>query len=110
MKRYIWLSFDLGVNGDYEGMYAWLDDHHAKECGDSFAYLTFESKRDIAQAVLKDLKKTVHTTRNSRIYLVYLNEQGKAKGKFILGSRKSAPWTGYGAVSEEESFDEPEGA
>jgi hypothetical protein len=30
----VWISFDLGVRGDYEGMYAWLDTHNAKECGD----------------------------------------------------------------------------
>ena len=28
----IWLSFDLGISGDYEGMYAWLDDKNAQEC------------------------------------------------------------------------------
>ena len=26
MQTRIWLSFDLGVSGDYEGMYMWLDD------------------------------------------------------------------------------------
>ena len=33
----IWLSFDLGVSGDYEGTYAWLDDKSARECGSSVA-------------------------------------------------------------------------
>ena len=31
----IWISYDLGVRGDYEGLYAWLDSHGAKECGDT---------------------------------------------------------------------------
>ena len=35
MKHFVWISFDLGVKGDYEGMYAWLDSKDAKECGDS---------------------------------------------------------------------------
>ena len=31
----------FGVGGDYEGLYSWLDDHDAKECGDSVASLAF---------------------------------------------------------------------
>lgn len=41
----IWLSFDLGVSGDYEGMYAWLDDKRAKECGSSVASYTRHARR-----------------------------------------------------------------
>ena len=26
----VWISYDLGVRGDYEGLYAWLDAHDAK--------------------------------------------------------------------------------
>ena len=29
----IWISYDLGVRGDYENLYSWLDTHGAKECG-----------------------------------------------------------------------------
>lgn len=33
---------NLGVQGDYEGLYAWLGEHRAKECGDSVAvFLVF---------------------------------------------------------------------
>jgi hypothetical protein len=35
MNSAVWISYDLGVQADYEGMYAWLDEHQAKECGDS---------------------------------------------------------------------------
>ena len=31
----VWISYDLGIRGDYEGLYAWLDSHRAKECGDA---------------------------------------------------------------------------
>lgn len=47
VKSAIWLSYDLGVNGDYEGMYAWLDNHGAKECGGSVAYLQFTHDGDL---------------------------------------------------------------
>ena len=41
MKRAIWISYDFGVRGDYEGIYTWLDDHGAIECGDSIAFLKY---------------------------------------------------------------------
>ena len=41
MGKFIWLSYDLGIRGDYESLYSWLDDHEAKECGDSVAFLSF---------------------------------------------------------------------
>jgi hypothetical protein len=43
MTRY-WLSFDLGLQGDYDSLYAWLDKQGAQECGDSVA--TFEVKEN----------------------------------------------------------------
>ncbi len=46
MKKTIWLSYDLGVKGDYEGLYAWLDDHGAIECGESVAFFNFEIKNE----------------------------------------------------------------
>ena len=42
VKQLVWLSFDLGVNGDYDGMYTWLDAYKAKECGDSMATFFFQ--------------------------------------------------------------------
>ena len=39
MESFVWMSYDLGVSGDYEGLYAWLDDHNAKECGNSVAWV-----------------------------------------------------------------------
>jgi len=33
MKKLIWIAFDLGVRGDYDGIYEFLDTHEAKECG-----------------------------------------------------------------------------
>ena len=29
----VYISFDLGLKGDYAAFYSWLDKHHAKECG-----------------------------------------------------------------------------
>jgi len=46
MHTAMWMSYDLGVKGDYEGLYAWLDDHDAKECGNSVAFLRYEYSAD----------------------------------------------------------------
>ena len=39
-KARFWLSYDLGINGDYDGLYRWLDRQGAKECGSSMAYIS----------------------------------------------------------------------
>jgi hypothetical protein len=106
MKKMIWLSFDLGVNGDYEGMYAWLDEHAAKECGDSMALVQFPTEGDVVSTVRKDIKKTVKCTPRTRVYMVYRGDGDKIKGVWLIGSRKQAPWTGYGRVAVEAEADE----
>lgn len=62
MESAIWISYDFGVREDYEGIYTWLDEHGAIECGDT-------------------------ATK-------------KMKGRFIFGTRKSPPWTGYASGKE----------
>ena len=105
-KRYlIWVSFDLGVGGDYEGMYRWLDNHKAKECGDNCATLHYSSKANLLAELKKDLKGSVRLNeKRNRVYVVY-REDSKIKGAFVIGRRRQAPWTGYG-VLEEEAVDE----
>ncbi|MGB6450712.1 MAG: hypothetical protein WBE92_08175 [Steroidobacteraceae bacterium] len=102
MKTAVWMSYDLGVRGDYEGLYAWLDEHGAQECGDSLAFLSYAHTGPLPAAMKKELKKALHTTKQTRIYLIY-REPGtkKLKGAFLLGGRKAAPWSGYGTRGEE---------
>lgn len=38
MEKSYWLSYDLGVGGNYDKLYGWLDDHNAVPCGDSVAF------------------------------------------------------------------------
>ena len=52
-KRSIWLSYDLGLQGDYASLYQWLDAHGAKECGDSMALVNV----DYADSLKDDLKE-----------------------------------------------------
>jgi len=104
MKKTIRISFDLGIRGDYEGMYQFLDAHEAKECGDSLAVFQFDMKSDLIAELNKAIRKEVEVTRKSRIYIIFM-DKGKPKGRFIAGARKSAPWTGYAkAQSDEEDL------
>jgi len=99
MKSAIWISFDLGVQADYEGMYAWLDNHKAKECGDSLAFLNYEYTGSLLKKLTADIRKSVKTTKRTRIYVIYRDpETKKMKGNFILGGRKAPAWSGF-AVS-----------
>lgn len=102
IKALIWVAFDLGVRGDYEGMYDFFDTHEAKECGDSVAVLRYEFKKDLVAELKKDLAKSVKLDRRSRVYLMFPDDKGKYKGRFIEGRRKRPPWTGYGASTADE--------
>ena len=92
----IWISYDLGVQGDYESVYAWLDSQDAKECGDSLAVLKYKHDGDIKHALKVDLKKAISVTKRTRIYVIYRDQEtGANKGSFIFGGRRAPPWTGY---------------
>ena len=106
MRIRIWLSFDLGVSGDYEGMYMWLDDRGAKECGDSVASLVFAHDGDLLESLRSDMANVVSLNKRSRVYVVYRDHEGKNKGKFVIGRRKNAPWNGYGTHEEPDDYED----
>lgn len=87
-----WLSYDLGLRGNYEGLYEWLDEMKAKECGDSIATFTSPKSREQIQ---KELSKILD--KKDRVYIINMKEGGK----FILGKRKVAAWVGYAESSIE---------
>lgn len=106
VKTALWISYDLGVSGDYEGIYAWLDGQGAKECGDSFAFLkAYECQGDIVESLRKDIKAAVKLEKRARIYVVY-QSGSKTKGVFLVGGRKKSPWEGYAPGSVAEVDDE----
>ena len=107
MKKFIWLSYDLGIQGDYEGLYAWLDEHNALECGESLAGLNYEFNDDLITSLKNELKSDFDINNKTRIYVIYKDtDSNKVKGKFIFGKRKNSPWTGYSLREvEEEDYD-----
>ncbi|MCK5519555.1 MAG: hypothetical protein KAI81_00455 [Candidatus Marinimicrobia bacterium] len=104
-KKNIWLSYDLGIKGDYPGLYRWLDMRNAKECGTSVAHLSFEYLSDFLKELIEDLKKDVELKNDDRIYAVYRRKDDDEKlstvGKFIIGNRKASPWEGYAPLDED---------
>ena len=90
MKFRYWLSFDLGLRGNYEDLYEWLDNLGAKECGETVA--TFITEKTFKQ-MAKELSRFLD--EKARIYIISRHD-GKFGGKFFLGRRKRAPWAGYG--------------
>lgn len=103
MEVRIWLSYDLGLKGDYPGMYAWLDNHNAVECGDGMASLLFEcsSRKNVAEELKKSIAASVDIAPTDRIYCINRKEDNRTLGRFIFGKRKANPWEGYGSKGEE---------
>ena len=103
IEKAIWLSFDLGVGGDYPGLYKWLDNHNAIECGDSVAFFKYKIDSDkedeIANVLKEELDKNVKIRPGERIYMIRreLYDGGcRVRGNYLFGNRKSSPWEGYG--------------
>ena len=101
MKQLVWLSFDLGVQGDYEGLYLWLDQHDARDCGDSLACFQYETRGNLPQRLLKDIESTVKMPPKTRMYVIWMAD-GKINGRFIVGRRKSPRWSGFAPSSTAE--------
>ena len=109
-KKRIWISFDLGVTGDYDRLYGWLDEHEAVECGNGFATLEYEFKnytsdyKDLFAELRHDLAQYVEDTPKTRIYvLTVAKDLDTPGGTFIFGKRKANLWEGY--APKEETID-----
>jgi hypothetical protein len=93
-----WLSYDLGIQGDYGPLYAWLDKTQARDCGDSVATFTSDKTREQLKT---DLVRVVKSAGPSgRLYLIGRNASGRVVGGFIFGGRKRPPWSGFAQETE----------
>ena len=111
-----WVSYDFGLKGDYNGLYSWLDERDAKECGNGVAFIkiiikdenNFNSSREL-QKIFDSMKKKINISKSDRIYLIWEDsETNRTKGRFFSGSRKQSPWEGYGNLKN--SSDETDSA
>lgn len=95
MKKTVYLSYDLGFDGDYEGLYRFLDQHQATECGSSLARFTYNYITDLKAELTKELETHISVTPKVRIYIIFKNGDDIMKGIWLYGNRKNPPWAGY---------------
>ena len=103
----IWLTYDLGVGGDFQGLYSWLDDKGAIESGNNNAYFKYSYPKNITsdtqlvETLKKELEETVSFKAGNRIYIVRKSlSKDNSIGSFVIGKRKASPWEGYGTKIE----------
>jgi len=87
-KTRYWISFDLGLMGNYGHLYEWLDSMDAKECGPSVATVTTTESRDQLAA---EIQRALKGAPRARAYVISM----KQGGRFVVGGRKAAPWEGF---------------
>jgi hypothetical protein len=101
----IWMTYDLGVGGDFTHLYSWLDDHEAIECGNNIAFFkykipsTLQTDKELVNYLKQDLEKNVDFTAKNRVYIIRKSIGSENKGTigtFIIGKRKANPWEGFG--------------
>ncbi len=98
-KERVWLSYDLGLRGNYDALYEWLDAKDAQECGDSIA--TFQTDRS-REELKSELVAFLGQNSKARIYLVTRS----SGGIFLIGKRKAAPWAGFFQSAVENALDQ----
>jgi hypothetical protein len=96
-----WISFDLGLRGEYESLYSWLDRMEAKECGPNVA--TFKSDKPRYQ-LEKEILSIVDSSRKPRIYMINRRDGGK----WLIGKRTVSPWIGFGQIESESGAESDE--
>lgn len=103
MNKTIWVSYDLGMKGDYEGMYNWLDRNNAVERGYNLALIKdyaidqeISTDEELKNYLKEQIQNFVAIGKSDRIYIMWKGlSDGKLKGAFIFGGMKAAPWTGF---------------
>ena len=119
MKKTIYITYDFGMKGDYEGLYRWLDENNAEERGYGLALIKSynfpnkyiskddsENKTDIifATRIKKEISEYTEIGKSDRIYLVFRSfNTKKMLGMFLFGNKKQAPWIGYSQKEDDIS-------
>ena len=111
-KKTIWMTYDLGLRGNYSALFTFLDNHKAIECGNGTAYFLYENENnlnseDLIQKLKNELEEMVAPSTSDRIYIIWRdNENSGVKGRFLFGSRKTPPWVGYSTEFANNQIDE----
>ena len=101
-----WICFDLGLKGDYPGMYKYLDSHKGIECGGNIAYMKREIVPNFKEIVRQEIIASVKINSDDRVYLIYKEPQStNTCGYFIFGGRKKADWDGFNIIATPDVVD-----
>lgn len=123
MRQLVFLSYDLGFQGNYPELYKWLDTHKAQECGDSYCRFIYEFKsigedvtsEEETMAMVReiriDLTTSVHFSNTDRVYMTsefFVKGKKQMAGIFLVGKRKQTnPWDGAaGDADFQQGLDE----
>ena len=112
-KKSIWITYDLGLRGNYSALFTFLDNHKAIECGDGSAYFIYENEKkltseDLIEQLKLELEKIITPSSSDRIYVIWRDDDKSAasvKGRFLFGSRKTPPWNGYSTIFDKSQED-----
>ena len=114
-KKSLWLNYDFGLRGNYDGLYNFLDSHQARDCGNGLAYFEYDNPDhlnpdELIERLKTELQTAVAPGPGDRIYVIWRQDEEesaiKIKGKFLFGNRKTAPWNGYSTLSDNKISDE----
>lgn len=99
----VWLSYDLGIPGDYDVLYSWFDQHDAKVCGRNVAFLNYSYRENFKEELTEELRPMAEPTRKACMYAIYydIHEQ-KIKGTYLVGRRRWTPWHGYAEIAAKD--------
>ncbi|TSA37100.1 MAG: hypothetical protein D4R64_06190 [Porphyromonadaceae bacterium] len=115
-RKAIWISYDFGLKGDFTGLFTWLDNHSAVECGNGLAFFRHDISKlegtdseSLIKLLTADIKETVKLSKTDRVYIIFKDTStNKVKGEFINGNRKQSPWEGYGKLKGGNTIDSEE--
>lgn len=116
-----YISFDLSLRGDYQGLYRWLDKNKAEERGNGYAFIKsyncpdselegatdFKEKNyKFANYVKKEILEYAEIGSSDRIYITLkLIDNNHVGGLFLFGKKQSEPWEGHYQDDSEISGD-----
>lgn len=107
--KHIVLNYDLGLRGDYNGLYTFLDNLAAIEIGNCNTAFAMEFTKDEFDIICEELKtklsQAINIEKTDRIYVIVTDNECKMRGKFLFGDRRRALWEGYG-IKKTEGFDQ----
>ncbi|WKW45492.1 hypothetical protein P3875_06785 [Myroides sp. JBRI-B21084] len=109
-SNFVILNYDLGIRGEYDNLYIFLDTNKAIDCGNSNCFFEYSFKgtdieyEDKFKQLKEDLDKTITFSKSDRIYVIVHSIDGTPRGKFIVGQRKTPVWDGYAEKEVDDSL------